>query len=81
MINDNEHESENGTYKLSTHHTLKMCLSIIMNICIKQHLSNIWSSLKQHWGWVEKNRGLVKSVYLNCYNYMYNCEVKNLFYF
>ena len=27
-------------------------------ICIKQHLSNIWSSsheiIKQHWGWVEK---------------------------
>ena len=27
--------------------------------CIKQHLSNIWSSIhenaKQHWGWVEKN--------------------------
>ena len=27
-------------------------------ICTKQHLSNIWSSVhekvKQHWGWVEK---------------------------
>ena len=27
--------------------------------CIKQHLSNIWSSIhekvKQHWGWVEKS--------------------------
>ena len=36
----------------------KMCLSIMMLICIKQHLSNIWSSIhgkvKQHWGWVEK---------------------------
>ena len=33
----------------------KMCLSIMM---LKQHLSNIWSSIqekvKQHWGWVEK---------------------------
>ena len=30
----------------------------MMFICIKQHLSNIWSSVhekfKQHWGWVEK---------------------------
>ena len=36
----------------------KMCLGIIMVICIKQHLSNIWSSIcetiKQHWGWIEK---------------------------
>ena len=36
----------------------EMCLSILMVICIKQHLSNIWSSIhekvKQHWGWVEK---------------------------
>ena len=33
-------------------------LSMIMLICIKQHLSNIWSSVyeivKQQWGWVEK---------------------------
>ena len=31
-------------------------------ICIKQHLSNIWSSIhekvKEHWGWVEKKRYL-----------------------
>ena len=36
----------------------KMCLSIMMVICIKQHLSNIWSSIhkkvKQHRAWVEK---------------------------
>ena len=40
----------------------KMCLSIIMATCIKQHLSNIRSSIhekvKQHWGWVEKKRYL-----------------------
>ena len=40
----------------------KMCLSLMMAICIKQYLSNIWSSiyerLKQHWGWVEKKRCL-----------------------
>ena len=36
----------------------KMCLNMIMVICIKQHLSNILSSVqgkvKQHWGWTEK---------------------------
>ena len=34
----------------------KICLSMIMVICIKQQLSNIWSSIheKQIWGWVEK---------------------------
>ena len=35
----------------------KNCLIIL--ICIKQHLSNIWSSIhekvKQHWSWVENN--------------------------
>ena len=40
------------------HTKYKMCLSITMVICTKQHLSKIWSSvyekLKQHWGWVEK---------------------------
>ena len=34
-----------------------------MVICIKQHLSNIWSSIleevKQHWGWVEKKKALL----------------------
>ena len=34
------------------------CLSMVMLICIKQHLSNIWTSIhekvKQHWGWTEK---------------------------
>ena len=32
----------------------KMCANIMMVICIKQHQSNIWSSIhekvKQHWG-------------------------------
>ena len=36
----------------------KLCLSIMMGICIKQHLSNISSSIhgkvKQCWGWIEK---------------------------
>ena len=42
----------------------KMYLSIMMFICIKQHLSKIWSStqeeVKQHWGWVEKEHCLWK---------------------
>ena len=36
----------------------KMCLSMMMIVYAKQHLSNIWGSIheivKQHWGWVEK---------------------------
>ena len=44
----------------------KMCLTIMMVMCIKQHLSNIWSSInekvKQHWGWVEKSVAYKKSV-------------------
>ena len=36
----------------------KTCFSMMMVICIKQRLSNIWSSIhekvKQHWGWVGK---------------------------
>ena len=37
-----------------------------MVTCIKQRLSNIWSSIhekvKQHWGWVETKRCLYKKV-------------------
>ena len=37
----------------------KICRSIMMVICIKKHLSNIWNSIhekvKQHWVWVEKS--------------------------
>ena len=44
----------------------KMCFSIIIVICIKQHLSNMWSSIheefKQHLGWVEKSVAYKKSV-------------------
>ena len=40
----------------------KKCLSMMMLICAKQHLSNIWSwihaKVKQHWGWVEKKHCL-----------------------
>ena len=44
------HEHKNTKYK--------MCLSMMMVICIKQHVSNIWSSIheivKQRLGWVGK---------------------------
>ena len=36
----------------------KKCLSMMMLLSIKQHLSNTWSSVhgkvEQHWGWIEK---------------------------
>ena len=42
----------------------RTCLIIKMLKCLKQHLSNIWSSIhekvKQYWGWVEKKRCLYK---------------------
>ena len=36
----------------------KMCLSLMMAICIKQHWSSNYEKVKQHWGWVEKKRCL-----------------------
>ena len=37
-----------------------MCLSIMVAICVREHLCNIWSSIhekvKQHWGRVEKKK-------------------------
>ena len=47
----------------------KMCLGRMMTACIKQHLSNIWSSVhekvKQHWGWFEKSVAYNKACILN----------------
>ena len=68
MINDNENEAENKKdiirYDINRprpRHGQKYT-KYKMVICIKQHLSNNWSSIhekiKQHWGWVEKNRCL-----------------------
>ena len=43
----------------------KLCLSIMMGICIKQHVSNIWKSIyqkvKHHWGWKKCKSILSKS--------------------
>ena len=74
MSNDNENEAENerrahilDIIKPLLRHGQKytryeMCLSILMAVCLKQHVSNIWSSIqekvKQRWGWVEKKRYL-----------------------
>ena len=38
----------------------------MMLIRIKQHLSNIWSSVQEDWGWIEKkNVAYENSVYMN----------------
>ena len=46
----------------------KMSLNIMMVISIKQHLSNIWSSIhgkvKQHWDWDEKSVAYKKACIL-----------------
>ena len=56
-----------------------------MLLCIKQHLSNIWSSIhekvKQHWGWVEKKVLFIKKRVLSYTErvtifYNLNCESK-----
>ena len=39
---------------------IKYDLAMLMIVCTKQHITNIWSSVcervKLHWGWVWKNR-------------------------
>ena len=59
MINDNESEAknENRSHRYginrprprheSKYTKYKMCLSIMMAICIKQHLSNSWSPIHE----------------------------------
>ena len=70
MINDNGNEATNEKWSHRCNITrprprhghkytkYKFCLSIMMAICVKQQLSNIWSSIhekiKKHWGWAEK---------------------------
>ena len=63
MINDNENEAENK--KRSQRYNINWPrLSLMMLLCIKQHLSNIWSSVhekvKQHWSWTETKQCLLK---------------------
>ena len=58
---------ENRSYRYAKNRSsivmeYKKALSMIMLLCIKQNLSNIWTSVhekvKQRWGWVEKKRCL-----------------------
>ena len=62
------------------HSTSKKCLSMIMVICIKEHLSNIWSSvheeMEQHQGWVEKKLCLYRK---NCLFYPVETNVPILY--
>ena len=57
--------SDNHCTKYSIY---KKLLSMMMVTCIKQHLSDIWSSIhekvKQHWGWVEKSVAYEKNAYI-----------------
>ena len=48
----------------------KKRLSMMMLTCVRQRLSNIWSSVhekvKQHWGWVEEKRYSGSSKWMSC---------------
>ena len=66
-MNDTSHRY--GINRLRTRHghkytKYKLCLSMMTVICIKQYLSNIWSSIheqvKEQWDWLEKKRCLYK---------------------
>ena len=56
------------------HTKYKMYLSIMMVICIMQHLSNIWSSIhekfKQQRGWIEK-KSVVSNKKTNVYSVIF----------
>ena len=61
---------KNGSHRYDTrryghkYNKYKMCLSIMIFMCIKQHLSKIWvwihEKIKQHWDWIEKNALFIK---------------------
>ena len=62
----------------------EMCLIIMMVIGIKQHLSNILSSIhekiKQHWDWVKKSFAFKKSVYCTKFlsnSKLFSCRIKH----
>ena len=48
----------------SKHKRITSSVNMMMFICIKQHLSNIWGSshdkVKQHWDWVKNEMLLVE---------------------
>ena len=51
-----------------------------MSLYNKQHLGNIWGSIyqkvKQHWGWVEKKRGLYKKACIRLCKPQKKCGMK-----
>ena len=61
------------SYDIRQRHGFKMCLSVMMVMSNKQHLSNIWSWIhekaKQHWGWVEKSDAYIKKACIIFLNY------------
>ena len=77
MSNGNENEAANRSQRYDINRPrprhgpkytkYKICVSIMMVIFTKQHLSSIWSSfhenVNQHWGWVEERIAYKKSVY------------------
>ena len=58
------------------HTKYKMCLRIMVVICIKQHLSNSWSSIHekvmQHWGWNEKS--VYKKIKFSIKDFFSKCD-------
>ena len=60
----------------------KMCFSIVIVICIKQHLSNIWSwiheKVKQHWGWVKKKALLTKKTCKTAWRFAFLYNLRNI---
>ena len=68
--NENEDENEKRPHRSRHEHKCskcKKCFSMMMLICIKQHLNNTWNSIhkkvKQRLGWFEKSVTYKKSVY------------------
>ena len=63
------------------HTAYKICLSIMMVISIKQHLSNIWGSIHekvmQHWGWVERKSLAYKKTCITKKCSLFQCKISH----
>ena len=86
MINDNENEAAKIKSRLQRYNMKRPRPRHGQKIL---HLSNIWSSIheevKQHWGWVEKKRCLLKKAcihmdYTLLCNNSTNCPLSVSFY-
>ena len=67
-LNDRSHRYDTNRSRTGHGHKrikYKICLSIMMVMCIKQRLSNIWSSIhgnvRQQWGWFKGKSCLYKN--------------------